>query len=80
MVRDSWPDLFSRVLKADILVLCGPVWLGDSSSGDDAGDRAALRGSGLLNGRGQYIYHGRDDQRSEGDAGCRPHRPEPEHR
>ena len=29
---DEWPQLFQRVLAADILVLCGPIWLGDNSS------------------------------------------------
>ncbi len=30
--RDAWPQLFPQVLAADILVLCGPIWLGDNSS------------------------------------------------
>jgi len=29
---DEWPELFARVLDAHILVLCGPIWLGDNSS------------------------------------------------
>ena len=29
---DEWPQIFERVLAADILVLCGPIWLGDNSS------------------------------------------------
>ncbi len=29
---DEWPDLFPRVLAADILVIGGPIWLGDNSS------------------------------------------------
>lgn len=29
---DAWPELYSRVLAADILVLAGPIWLGDNSS------------------------------------------------
>src|SRR4029453_1592754 len=29
---DEWPALYQRVLDADILVLCGPIWLGDNSS------------------------------------------------
>jgi multimeric flavodoxin WrbA len=29
---DEWPAIYEQVLAADILVLCGPVWLGDNSS------------------------------------------------
>src|SRR4051794_27223364 len=29
---DDWPDIFKTVLAADILVLAGPIWLGDNSS------------------------------------------------
>src|SRR4051812_20914963 len=29
---DEWPALFQRVMAADILVLAGPIWLGDNSS------------------------------------------------
>src|SRR5688572_27865233 len=30
--RDEWPALFERVIAADILVLCTPIWLGEKSS------------------------------------------------
>src|SRR5437016_12278398 len=29
---DAWPELYKKVMKADILVLAGPIWLGDNSS------------------------------------------------
>jgi multimeric flavodoxin WrbA len=29
---DDWPAIYQRVLAADILVLAGPIWLGDNSS------------------------------------------------
>ncbi|MCP2337587.1 flavodoxin family protein [Actinomadura rupiterrae] len=29
---DEWPRLQDRVMAADILVLAGPIWLGDNSS------------------------------------------------
>jgi multimeric flavodoxin WrbA/TfoX/Sxy family transcriptional regulator of competence genes len=29
---DAWPDIYQRVFAADILVLAGPIWLGDNSS------------------------------------------------
>src|SRR5215472_9514654 len=30
--RDDWPRIYPQVLAADILVLAGPIWLGDNSS------------------------------------------------
>ncbi|SFY21057.1 NADPH-dependent FMN reductase [Streptomyces atratus] len=30
--KDTWPGLYEKVMAADILVLCGPIWLGDNSS------------------------------------------------
>ena len=29
---DEWPRLYERIVAADILVLAGPIWLGDNSS------------------------------------------------
>ena len=29
---DDWPAIFDKVLASDILVLAGPIWLGDNSS------------------------------------------------
>ena len=29
---DAWPAIYQQVLAADILVLAGPIWLGDNSS------------------------------------------------
>ena len=29
---DAWPEIFPRVLASDILVVAGPIWLGDNSS------------------------------------------------
>jgi multimeric flavodoxin WrbA len=31
-LSDEWPAIYRRVLDADILVLCGPIWLGGNSS------------------------------------------------
>ncbi len=30
--RDGWPEIFERVMAADILVLPSPIWLGEKSS------------------------------------------------
>jgi multimeric flavodoxin WrbA len=29
---DAWPGIYQKILAADILVLAGPIWLGDNSS------------------------------------------------
>ena len=29
---DEWPDIYARVMASDILVVAGPIWLGDNSS------------------------------------------------
>ena len=57
--RDVWPDLFTRVLNADILVLCGPIWLGDNSSVMKRVIERLYGCSSLLNDEGQSIYYGR---------------------
>lgn len=30
--RDTWPEIYKRVMAADIIVIAGPIWLGDNSS------------------------------------------------
>ncbi|MFF8600155.1 flavodoxin family protein [Streptomyces sp. NPDC015232] len=56
---DAWPGLYQRVLAADILVLCGPIWLGDNSSVMKQVIERLYSCSALLNDRGQYAYYGR---------------------
>jgi multimeric flavodoxin WrbA len=56
---DEWPRLFPRVLTADILVLCGPIWLGDNSSEMKRVIERLYACSHLLNDAGQYAYYGR---------------------
>ena len=29
---DAWPDLYPGILDSEILVVAGPIWLGDNSS------------------------------------------------
>jgi multimeric flavodoxin WrbA len=60
---DEWPEIFARVLDANILVLCGPIWLGDNSSVMKRVIERLYACSSLLNDRGQYAYYGRT-------AGC----------
>jgi multimeric flavodoxin WrbA len=56
---DQWPAIYRRVLAADILVLCGPIWLGDNSSVTKRVIERLYGCSSLLNNAGQYAYYGR---------------------
>lgn len=56
---DEWPVLFERVMAADILVLAGPIWLGDNSSMMKQVTERLYGCSGILNDTGQYAYYGR---------------------
>jgi multimeric flavodoxin WrbA len=56
---DEWPALYERVMAANILVLAGPIWLGDNSSVMKHVIERLYACSGLLNDRGQYAYYGR---------------------
>ncbi|GAB5901747.1 divalent cation-transport integral membrane protein [Mycobacteroides abscessus subsp. abscessus] len=56
---DDWPALYERIIAADILVLVGPIWLGDNSSVMKAVIERLYGCSGLLNDAGQYAYYGR---------------------
>lgn len=56
---DQWPVLYSQIMDADILVLCGPIWLGDNSSVMKQVIERLYACSSLLNEQGQYAYYGR---------------------
>lgn len=56
---DEWPELFKKVLAADILVIGGPIWLGDNSSETKKVIERLYASSGELNDRGQWIYYGK---------------------
>lgn len=56
---DAWPDLQRKVMAADILVLCGPIWLGDNSSIMKQVIERLYASSGETNDKGQYDYYGR---------------------
>ena len=56
---DAWPGIYQQVLGADILVLAGPIWLGDNSSVMKRVIERLYSCSHLLNEAGQYVYYGR---------------------
>lgn len=56
---DEWPDIQKKVMNADILVLCGPIWLGDNSSEMKKVIERLYGNSANLNDKGQYAYYGK---------------------
>lgn len=57
--KDEWPSLYKKVMQADILVLAGPIWLGDNSSEMKKVIERLYAHSGDLNEKGQWIYYGK---------------------
>lgn len=57
--KDEWPELFKKVRAADILVVCGPIWLGDNSSQTKLLIERLYSNSGDLNDKGQFVYYGK---------------------
>lgn len=57
---DAWPDeVWPLVEAADILVIGGPIWLGDNSSVTKRLVERLYSMSGEFNDRGQYVYYGK---------------------
>ncbi len=56
---DEWPEIYKRVEEANILVLAGPIWLGDNSSMTKKIIERLYACSSLLNDQGQYAYYGK---------------------
>ena len=57
--RDDWPEIFEKVLAADILVVLSPIWLGEKSSVCTQVIERLYGNSHLLNDAGQWAYYGR---------------------
>ena len=56
---DEWPAVQERVWAADILVIAGPIWLGDNSSVTKRCIERLYASSSDLNDNGQWRYYGR---------------------
>lgn len=56
---DEWPELYKKVEAADILIIAGPIWLGDNSSITKKIIERLYANSGELNKKGQYSYYGK---------------------
>lgn len=57
--EDEWPQLFDRIIKADILIVGTPIWLGEKSSVAQKLIERLYSTSGKTNDKGQYIYYGK---------------------
>ncbi|HET6627107.1 MAG TPA: flavodoxin family protein [Nocardioidaceae bacterium] len=56
---DEWPQIYPRVMASDILVIAGPIWLGDNASITKQVIERLYALSGILNDKGQYAFYGR---------------------
>lgn len=56
---DGWPDVFARVIAADILIIGTPLWLGEKSSVCNRVVERLYGNSGLTNDKGQWAYYGK---------------------
>ena len=57
--EDEWPEIYERVLAADILVIGSPIWLGERSSVCSKVIERLYSNSAQLNDKGQFAYYGR---------------------
>jgi multimeric flavodoxin WrbA len=56
---DEWPEIYEKVKQADIVVLAGPIWLGDNSSVMKQVIERLYANSHILNDKGQYADYGK---------------------
>lgn len=57
--KDEWPQIFDRIMDADILVVGTPIWLGEKSSIAQKLIERLYAMSGKTNDKGQYIFYGK---------------------
>jgi multimeric flavodoxin WrbA len=56
---DEWPEIYKKVQDADIIIVAGPIWLGDNSSMTKKIIERLYGNSAELNTAGQYAYYGK---------------------
>jgi multimeric flavodoxin WrbA len=56
---DEWPEIYKKVQAADIVVIAGPIWLGDNSSVTKRVIERLYANSHILNKEGQYADYGK---------------------
>jgi len=58
--RDDFPEIYRQlVLPADMILITGPIWLGDQSSQTRKIIERLYAYSGEINDRGQWAYYGK---------------------
>ncbi|WP_430908097.1 flavodoxin family protein [Maribacter sp. 2-571] len=57
--KDDWPEVFDKILQADIVVIGTPIWLGEKSSIATKLVERMYGMSARTNDKGQYIYYGK---------------------
>ncbi len=57
--KDDWPAIYEQVKASDIVVLAGPIWLGDNSSVMKQVIERLYANSHILNKDGQYADYGK---------------------
>jgi multimeric flavodoxin WrbA len=56
---DEWPEIYEKVKKVDIVVIAGPIWLGDNSSVTKQIIERLYSNSSDQNDNGQYLNYGK---------------------
>ena len=57
--KDEWPELFKKIIDADILIVGTPIWLGEKSSIAQRLIERLYSMSGEVNDKGQYLFYGK---------------------
>jgi len=56
---DEWPEIYEKVKSANIVVIAGPIWLGDNSSVTKQIIERLYANSSDQNDQGQYLNYGK---------------------
>ena len=56
---DEWPAMYEKVKSADIVIISGPIWLGDNSSVTKQIIERLYSNSSDQNDKGQYLNYGK---------------------
>lgn len=56
---DEWPEIYKKVKSADIVIIAGPIWLGDNSSVTKQIIERLYANSSDQNEKGQYLNYGK---------------------
>lgn len=54
---DDWPDIYDKVMKADVVIIGTPIWLGEKSSVCTQFIERLYSNSSDLNKKGQFSYY-----------------------